>query len=321
MPQITYLQAIREAIRDEMRRDPRTFVMGEDPSIWGTANGLTEEFGSERVRCTPISEAGFIGAAAGAAIAGSRPIVDVTMASFIYCAMDQVVSIISKSRYLFGGQASVPLVLRLGVFYGIGAAAQHSDRPYPIFMGIPGLKIIVPSTPYDVKGLLKSAIRDDDPVLCFEDAMLWTMKGDVPDDDFLVPIGKAAIRRIGSDVSLIAIAGMNRHALAAADQLAREGISAEVIDLRSLVPLDRETILESVKKTGRLVIVDVANRTCSVASEIAATVAEESFWDLKAPIMRVTTPDTHIPYSTALEPMLYPNSSKIVAAIRHIVNQ
>lgn len=319
MPELTYLQAINEALREEMRRDPRTFLMGEDLSIWGTAVGLPEEFGEERVRCTPISEAGFIGAAAGAAIAGARPIVDVTIASFIYPAMDQLISIIAKSRYLYGGQAKLPLVLRLSMFHGLGVAAQHSDRPYPMLMGIPGLKIIVPSSAYDMKGLLKSAIRDDDPVLCFEDSNLWTVKSQIPEEEYLLPIGKAAVVRDGSDVTVVAIAGMLKHANTAARELSKENISVEIIDPRSLAPLDKDTILESVRKTGRLVIVDPANRTCSAASEIAAIVADEGFWDLKAPVLRVTTPDVHVPYSPALEKTLYPRKQEIAAAIRQVL--
>ncbi len=312
----TYLQAIRAAIGEEMARDPRAFVMGEDLSIWGTANGLAEEFGAERVRNTPISEAGFVGAAAGAAMAGSRPIVDISISSFIYPAMDQVISIIAKSRYLYGGQARLPLVLRLVMYYGLGVAAQHSDRPYPMLMNIPGLKIIIPSNPYDMKGLLKSAIRDDDPVLCFEDCNLWTSRSDVPETEYLIPIGKGDIKRAGDDVTIVAIAGMVPQALKAAKALEQENVSAEVMDPRTLVPFDREMLLESVRKTGRLVIVDPANRTCSAASEIAAIVAEEAFWDLKAPIIRLTTPDTHIPYSPVMEHGLYPDTDKIVAAVR-----
>ncbi|QIB65623.1 alpha-ketoacid dehydrogenase subunit beta [Kineobactrum salinum] len=315
MSKITYLQAILAAIREEMRRDPATFVMGEDLSIWGTADGLSEEFGRERVRNTPISEAGFIGAAAGAAVTGGRPIVDVTISSFIYPAMDQVVSIIAKSRYLYGGQAKMPLVLRLGLYHGLGVAAQHSDRPYSMFMNVPGLKIVIPSNPYDMKGLLKSAIRDDNPVMVFEDTNLWNMRDEVPDEEYLVEIGKANVVREGSDVTIVAIGGMLRHALAAADELAEEGVQAEVLDPRTLVPFDQETLLQSVSKTGRLVVVDVAHRTCSAASEIAAIVAEDGFWHLRAPLVRVTTPDTHIPHSPAIEHQLYPDKEKIIAAV------
>jgi pyruvate dehydrogenase E1 component beta subunit len=318
MRQISFLQAIHEAQAEEMRRDPRVFIMGEDlrTNVFGTAAGFVEEFGPERVLNTPLSEGGFTGAAAGAAMVGMRPIVDFTIAPFMYVAMDQIVSIVAKSTYLYGGQAKVPVVLRANMIYGNSAAAQHSDRPYPMFMGVPGLKIIVPSNPYDMKGLLKSAVRDDDPVLCFEDGKLWGAKCEVPEEEYVVPLGKADIKRAGSDVTVVAIGAMVPQALEAAMQLEAENISVEVVDPRSLVPLDREAILESVKKTGRLVAVDVAHRTCSAASEIAAIVAEEAFWDLKGPVMRVTTPDNHLPFSSAMEKGLLPNKDKIVDAIR-----
>jgi acetoin:2,6-dichlorophenolindophenol oxidoreductase subunit beta len=318
MRQISFLQAIHEAQAEEMRRDPRVFIMGEDlrTNVFGTAAGFVEEFGPERVLNTPLSEGGFTGAAAGAAMVGMRPIVDFTIAPFMYVAMDQIVSIVAKSTYLYGGQAKVPVVLRANMIYGNSAAAQHSDRPYPMFMGVPGLKIIVPSNPYDMKGLLKSAVRDDDPVLCFEDGKLWGAKCEVPEEEYVVPLGKADIKRAGSDVTVVAIGAMVPQALEAARQLEAENISVEVVDPRSLVPLDREAILSSVKKTGRLVAVDVAHRTCSAASEIAAIVAEEAFWDLKGPVMRVTTPDNHLPFSSAMEKGLLPNKDKIVDAIR-----
>jgi acetoin:2,6-dichlorophenolindophenol oxidoreductase subunit beta len=318
MRQISFLQAIHEAQAEEMRRDPRVFIMGEDlrTNVFGTAAGFVEEFGPERVLNTPLSEGGFTGAAAGAAMVGMRPIVDFTIAPFMYVAMDQIVSIVAKSTYLYGGQAKVPVVLRANMIYGNSAAAQHSDRPYPMFMGVPGLKIIVPSNPYDMKGLLKSAVRDDDPVLCFEDGKLWGAKCEVPEEEYVVPLGKADIKRAGSDVTVVAIGAMVPQALEAARQLEAENVSVEVVDPRSLVPLDREAILQSVKKTGRLVAVDVAHRTCSAASEIAAIVAEEAFWDLKGPVMRVTTPDNHLPFSSAMEKGLLPNKDKIVEAIR-----
>ncbi|MET0986033.1 MAG: transketolase C-terminal domain-containing protein [Steroidobacteraceae bacterium] len=316
--QITFLEAIKQAQAEEMRRDPRVIVLGEDveADLFGTTSGIAAEFGPERLRNTPISEAAITGVAAGAAMVGLRPIVDFTIAPFMYPAMDQIVSIISKSRYLYGGQASVPLVLRANMLYRNSAAAQHSDRPYSLFMHIPGLKIIVPSNPYDMKGLLKSAIRDEDPVLCFEDGNLWTSRADVPDGELLIPLGRAAVKRDGSDVSIVAIGGMVPIALQAADDLERERISVEVIDPRSLAPLDLETIFASVHKTGRLVVVDVSHQTCSAASEIAAAVASEAFWDLCGPIVRVTTPMTHIPFSPPLEKDLYPNKDKVIAAVR-----
>jgi acetoin:2,6-dichlorophenolindophenol oxidoreductase subunit beta len=318
MPRLTTLQAIQQAQHEEMRRDPRVFVMGEDieANMFGTTSGFAEEFGRERVRNTPISEAGFIGVAAGAAMVGMRPIVDITIAPFLYPAMDQIVSIVAKSTYLYGGQTKVPVVIRAGMMYACANAAQHSDRPYPMFMGVPGLKIAIPSTPADAKGLLKTAIRDDDPVLIFEDSRLWGATGDVPEGEHLLPFGQAAIRREGTDVTVVALTGAVQDALAAAEVLAGEGVSVEVIDPRTLVPLDEAAILASVKKTGRLVAVDVAHVTCSVASEIAAIVAERGFWDLKSPVLRVAVPQTHIPFSPPLEAQLYPTKDRIAAAVR-----
>jgi acetoin:2,6-dichlorophenolindophenol oxidoreductase subunit beta len=318
MTTISYLQAIRDAQFEEMARDDRVFIMGEDVAwnMLGSSEGFVEAFGAERVRNTPITEAAFTGAAAGAAMVGMRPIVDLMLTSFMYCAMDQIISIISKSTYLYGGQASLPLTIRASMFYGGSNAAQHSDRPLAPFMASPGLKIIAPSSPYDAKGLLKAAIREDDPVISFEDGTLWTMTGDVPDEDYIVPLGQADVKREGSEVTVVAISGAVRAALAAADQLAGEGISVEVVDPRSLVPLDYDTILSSVAKTGRLVVADPSHRTCSPAAEIAATVAEDGFWSLQAPIVRVTTPDTHIPFSPPLEAQLYPGPDRIAAAVR-----
>jgi pyruvate dehydrogenase E1 component beta subunit len=315
---LTYLQAIAEAGAEEMRRDPAVFVMGEDirTGLFGATAGFLEEFGPERVRNTPISEAGFVGAAIGAAMTGMRPIVDMSVSVFLYVAMDQVVSQAAKNTYLFGGQATIPLVIRSALFYGGSNAAHHSDRPYPMFMNVPGLKIIVPSTPYDAKGLLKAAIRDDDPVMCFEDCTVWHAKGPVPEDDYVIPFGQADVKRPGDDVTVVAVAGSVRHAIAAAEQLEPEGISVEVVDPRTLVPLDWESILSSVTKTGRLVVADPAHTTCSAASEISAIVAEHAFDHLRAPILRVTTPDVQIPFSPSLERPLYPNSGKIAVAVR-----
>ena len=315
---INFLKAINEATREEMLRDPTIFLMGQDISdnVYGSSAGLFAEFGGERVRDTPISEAAMVGAAAGAAMVGMRPIVDLYIASFVYVAMDQLISIVAKSTYLYGGQAKLPMVVRACMMYGVSNAAQHSDRPYSMFMNVPGLKIVVPSSPYDVKGLLKTAIRDDDPVLFFEDSTLWGIRGHVPEEDYVIPFGKADIKRPGTDVTVVAISGMVTHALAAAELLAGENISVEVIDPRTLVPLDKETILTSVAKTGRLVVVDAAHKSCSASSEIAALVSEEAFWDLKAPIARVVTPNVHIPFSPALEPQLFPDKEKIASAIR-----
>jgi acetoin:2,6-dichlorophenolindophenol oxidoreductase subunit beta len=320
MTRISMIEAIASAVQEEMRRDDRVFLMGEDVryGIYG-GKGLVEEFGEERVRNTPISESGFLGAGVGAAITGMRPVVDMTISVFLYSAMDPLISQAAKNRYMFGGQASLPIVIRSSLFYGAGQAAHHSDRPYPLFMNTPGLKIIVPSTSYDAKGLLKSAIRTDDPVLSFEDVTLWGTRSEVPDEEYVIPLGVADIKRAGTDVTIVAIAGSVPHALAAAKNLAEEQISVEVIDPRSLVPLDYDTILSSVARTGRLVVADPAHRTCGAAGEIAATVTEELFWDLQAPVVRVTTPDVQIPFSPALERQLFPTTEKITSAVRKVL--
>jgi pyruvate/2-oxoglutarate/acetoin dehydrogenase E1 component len=318
---LNYLGAIREAQLEEMRRDASVIILGEDirASVFGTSDEFLAEFGPNRVRNTPISELGFCGAAIGAAMTGLRPIVDLTIASFLYVAMDQLVSQAAKNRYMFGGQASIPVVYRAAMFYGGANAAHHSDRPYPMFMNVPGLKIITPSSPHDAMGLLKSAIRDDDPVLCFEDQTVWGSREAVPAEEYLIPLGEAAVKRTGDDVTVVAIAGAVPLALQAAEALAAEGVSVEVIDPRTLVPLDWPTILASVERTGRLVVVDPAHRTCSAASEIAATVAEQRFGALKAAPRRVTTPDVHIPFSPAMEKPLYPNPDTIAAAVRDVL--
>ena len=321
MGTVTYLEAMNEALTEEMERDETVFVMGEDVTwnLMGVTGGLVERFGRERVRDTPISEAGFVGAGAGAAMVGMRPVVHMLIAPFVYVAFDQIVSIIAKSTYLYGGQAKMPITLMAPMLYGRGNAAQHSDRPYPTLMTIPGLKLIAPATPADAKGMLKAAIRDDDPVISFDDGSLWSQRGEVPDGDHVVPLGLADVKREGADVTVVALAGAVAHALTAAEQLDGEGISAEVVDLRSIVPLDRETVLTSVAKTGRLVVADPAHEMGSVASEVAAIVAGEGFWDLQAPITRVTTPHTHIPFSADLERPLYPNADRIASAARQLM--
>jgi acetoin:2,6-dichlorophenolindophenol oxidoreductase subunit beta len=316
--ELTYLQAIVEAQREEMLRDERVILIGEDIAIYG-CKGLYDSFDEKRLRNVPISENSFTGMGVGAALTGLRPIVDLTIASFVYLASDQIINQAAKLRYMTGGQVRVPLVVRICTYYNVSNAAQHADRPYPFFMNVPGLKILAPSTPTDMKGLLKAAIRDDDPVLVFEDINLWTKKERVPtDSDFLVAIGRADVKRVGSDVTIVAIAGCLPKALAAAEILEKEGISAEVVDPRTLVPLDKETLLRSVAKTGRMVIVDNSHRTGSVASEIAAVVVEEGFESLRRPIQRVTTPSVHIPFSAALEKPLYPSKESIVAAVKRI---
>jgi pyruvate dehydrogenase E1 component beta subunit len=321
LKQLSFLQAIGEAQREEMRRDDKIFLMGQDirANVYGAITGFIEEFGEDRVRNVPLSEAGFVGAAVGAAMVGMRPIVDITIAPFFYVAMDQIVSMAAKATYMYGGQTKVPLVLRSTMFYAGGLAAQHSDRPYPIFMTVPGLKIMIPSNPYDAKGLLKTAIRDDNPVMTFEDGLLWGAKSEIPDEEYLIPFGEAKVVREGSDVTIVALGSRVQMAVTAAEAAAKEGISVEVIDPRTLVPLDKEAILKSVAKTGRLITVEVAHKTCGAGAEIAGIVAEEGFWDLKAPIKRLAVPDVHIPFSPPLEPQFYPDVAKITAAIKAVM--
>lgn len=316
---MSYLEALVQAQIEEMERDERVILMGEDIAIYGGGK-IVDRFDATRVWSMPISEGSFTGVGIGAAIMGLRPIVDLSIASFMYLASDQIINQASKLRYMTGGQIQVPVVFRCCMYYGSSIAAQHSDRPYPVFLNVPGLKVICPTTPADVKGLLKSAVRDDDPVMIFEDTKLWPLKDEVPTDpNYLVPIGKADIKRAGSDVTLIGIAAAMRPVLEAADVLAAQGISAEVIDPRTLKPLDMETIISSVAKTGRLVLVENAHRLCSITAEIAATLAEEAFHYLKQPIQRLTVPDVHIPFSPVLEKGLYPDKEHIIAAVRKIL--
>lgn len=320
MADITYGEAAIQAICEEMRSDPRVFVMGEDIQDVAYADAV-REFGAERVRNTPICEAGFIGAGIGAALTGMRPVIEAAFSPFLYSAMDQLANQAAKSRYMFGGQASVPIVVRAVVSYTVGSAAHHSDRPWGLFAQVPGLKIIVPTTPYEVKGLLRSAIRDGNPVLCFDDCSLFASRGEVPDVDYTVPLGTADIKRHGSDVTVVALAAAVHHSLAAAKVLEQDGISVEVVDVRSVVPLDRRTILESVVKTGHLVVVDAAPGMCSVASEIAGTVAESAFESLQAPIVRLTAPNIPVPFSPDLEKLMYPSAQTIEAAVRACIGR
>jgi pyruvate dehydrogenase E1 component beta subunit len=316
---ISYLDAIVRAQIEEMERDERVIMMGEDIAIYGSGD-LVARFGANRIWQTPISEASFTGVGIGAAITGLRPIIDLNIGSFMYLASDQIINQAAKLRYMTGGQIRVPIVFRCCMYYGVSIAAQHSDRPYPLFMNVPGLKIISPTTPADALGLLKSAVRDDDPVMFFEDMKLWTVKDEVPaDSDHLVPIGKADIKRIGTDVTIVAIAGAMRPVVAAAAALAKEGISVEIIDPRTLKPLDMESILRSVAKTGRLVLVESAHRVANVSAEIAANVCEEAFDSLKKPIQRLSAPDVHVPFSPVLEATLYPQKEQVIAAVKRLL--
>ena len=325
---MSYLGAIGAAQREAMDADSRVIIMGEDveANVYGTMGGKSRSdkgdflqlFGPNRIRNTPISEEVMVGAAAGAAMTGLRPIVDLSYSTFLYMAMDQFINQVAKSRYMFGGQSSMPVVFRSAMFYGLSTAAHHSDRPYPMFMNMPGLKIMVPASPTDAKGLLRSAIDMDDPVMSFEACMLWGMKEDVDEGEFRIPFGVARTVRAGTDVTLVAISSAVQQAILAAKVLEAEGISVEIIDPRTLVPFDSDAVLNSVARTGRLVIADPANKTCGAAAEISAIVAEQAFDCLKAPIIRVTTPDTHIPFSPALEKQLYPNATTIADAVRKV---
>ena len=315
--EITLTQALNEAMREEMRRDERVFIMGEDirNSVYGASGGLFEEFGGERVRDCPTSENAFCGAAVGAAAVGMRPIVE-SAACFLWVAMDSLVSQAAKMRYMFGGQVNLPIVYRNAMWYNGSMAAHHSDRSHPLFMNIPGFKVVFPSNAYDGKGLMKTSIREDDPIMFCEDRTVLGSRAYVPEEEYTIPLGVADIKREGTDVTIVAIGGMVPLALRAAETLAGEGISVEVLDPRTLVPMDKQAILDSVAKTGRLVTVDMAHKTCSAASEIAAIVAMEGFWSLKAPIQRLATANVHIPYSTALEPLCYPTPETIASAAR-----
>ena len=315
--QMSYMEALVQAQIEELERDDRVIVMGEDLAVYGEGKVATRF--PARTWNTPISETSFTGVGVGAAMTGLRPIVALSIASFMYLASDPIINQAAKLRYMTGGQIQVPIVFRCSMYYGNALAAQHSDRPYPMFMNVPGLKIVCPTTPADMKGLLKSAVRDDDPVLVVEDIRCWRARGDVcVDPNHLVPIGKADIKRAGDDVTIVAVGGAIRPALDAAETLAGEGISVEVVDPRTLKPLDMDTIIDSLAKTGRLVLVENAHRMCNATAEIAATVAEKAFDLLKKPIQRLSAPDVHVPFSPVLEALMYPTKEDIVAVVRKL---
>jgi pyruvate dehydrogenase E1 component beta subunit len=322
--QITYREALREALREEMSRDPSVFLLGEDIGrYWGGAfkvtEGLAEEFGDERVRDTPISESIIIGTAVGSAITGMRPVAEIMFGDLTALAMDQIANQAAKIRYMFGGQAKCPMVVRTPFGAGVNIASHHSQSLEAWFMHVPGLYVAVPSTPKDAKGLLKSALRGENPVIFCEHKLLYSIKGEVPEDDYLVPFGVADIKREGTDVTVVATLYMVHKTLAAAQTLAQEGINVEVIDPRTLTPLDKTTIVKSVKKTGRVVVVSEDCKTTGVSAEIAAVVAEEAIDYLDAPIKRVTGADTPIPFSPTLEQFVIPNEKSIVKAVKEVV--
>ncbi|MGD9805377.1 MAG: alpha-ketoacid dehydrogenase subunit beta [Hyphomicrobiaceae bacterium] len=318
MREITYAQAGLEAVQEEMRRDAKVFYMSTDAII-----PLAKEFGTDRIRATPIAESTMTGMAIGAAGSGYRPICDWRQVTFCFVAMDQIVNQAAKITYMFGGQQKFPILYRANVGGGGRLAAQHSQSPYSMFMNMSGLKIILPSTPRDLKGLLKSAIRDNNPVISFEGNRLLQTKGEVPDadSDETIPIGKADIKREGKDVTVVALAWAVHEALAAADMLAKEGVSVEVVDPRTIAPLDADTIRASVRKTGRLVIADEAGPVCGASAEIATLVAEDpaTFKSLKAPVKRVCALFVPIPYSPGLEDHVFPDRNKIADGIRAVM--
>lgn len=321
MREMTYSEAIRETLSQEMERDPSIFLMGEDVGtfggVWGVSAGMLDRFGPERVRDTPISEVAIIGAGLGAALVGMRPVVEIMFADFLMCAGDPIVNQVAKARYMSGGKAKVPLTIRVTTGAPGAAAAQHSQSAESWFMNIPGLKIAVPSTPADAAGLLRSAIRGEDPVLFFEHKLLYDKTGPVPaDSDFMVRFGKAGVVRPGTDVTIIAIGAMEGKALAAADELEAGGISAEVIDPRTLVPLDARTIIKSVRKTGRVVIAYEAHKRLGPGAEIAAMLAEDAIEYLDGPIVRVAAKNAPLPYSPVLEDFVLPDAQDIVDAVK-----
>ena len=328
---ITYQQAINEALDQEMARDAGVILMGEDVAggqgaegemdAWGgpfgTTKGLYPKYG-DRVMDTPITESAFVGAAVGAAACGLRPVVELMFNDFMGVCFDQILNQAAKFRYMFGGKAETPLVVRTMYGAGIRAAAQHSQSLYGMFTNVPGLKCVVPSTPYDAKGLLIQSIRDSDPIIFFEHKQLYQLEGDVPKESYSIPLGEANIVREGDAVTIVSLGQMVHLANEACDNLARDGIECEVIDLRTTSPLDEETILDSVEHTGRLVVVDEATPRCNIATDISALVAQSAFGALKAPIKMVTAPHTPVPFSDVLEDLYKPDAAKIEAAIREV---
>ncbi|NBF06802.1 alpha-ketoacid dehydrogenase subunit beta [Pseudomonas sp. Fl5BN2] len=329
---ISYQQAINEALAQEMRRDPSVFIMGEDVAggagapgdndAWGGVLGVTKGLYHQfpgRVLDTPLSEIGYVGAAVGAATRGVRPVCELMFVDFAGCCLDQILNQAAKFRYMFGGKAQTPLVIRTMVGAGLRAAAQHSQMLTSLWTHIPGLKVVCPSSPYDAKGLLIQAIRDNDPVIFCEHKLLYSLQGEVPGESYAIPFGEANFLRDGKDVTLVSYGRTVNTALEAARSLAGRGIDCEVIDLRTTSPLDEDSILESVEKTGRLVVIDEANPRCSMATDISALVAQKAFASLKAPIEMVTAPHTPVPFSDALEDLYIPDAAKIEKAVLTVI--
>src|SRR6202521_3207649 len=312
---LSMAEAVREALAQEMRRDDRVFVMGEDVAEAGTPfkvlSGLVQEFGPERVMDTPISEPGFTGIGLGAALTGMRPVVDIMFGDFLFLDLDQIAHQAAKVHYMSGGKLKAPIVIRTTMGATRRSAAQHSQSLHALVSHIPGLKVALPSTPYDAKGLMKTAIRDDNPVVIFEDKMMYTVKGPVPEDDYTIPFGQADVKRSGEDITLVATSSMVYVALAAADLLAKEGISADVIDPRTTVPLDVETLVRSAMKTGHAIVIDEGYQSYGVTGEIASHISDGAFYQLDAPVKRMGAMDVPIPFSPALEDLTVPTAEKV----------
>lgn len=323
MRQISFAEAIIDALRIEMRRDPGVFVAGEDVvmACFGATKGLSEEFGCDRVKDTPISETAIAGLGVGSAAAGMRPVVEIMYVDFFGVCLDEIANQAAKMHYMFGGTAIMPLVIRACCGAGVRGAGQHSQSMEAWVTHVPGLKVVMPSNPYDAKGLLISAIRDDNPVIFLEHKVLYSIKGDCPEEEYTIPLGQAKVTRSGKDVTIVGWSLMANKAINASKMLEKDGIDAEVIDIRTLVPLDKKTIINSVKKTGRLVLVQEAVRTSGFAGEISAIIAEEAFDFLKGPIIRVTAPDTCIPFSPVLEDNFMPNEAKIINAVKTLIKK
>ncbi|MFB5284207.1 alpha-ketoacid dehydrogenase subunit beta [Peribacillus sp. Hz7] len=334
---ISMSQAINEAMAIAMRRDEDVILMGEDVAggaevdhlqddeawggVLGVTKGLVQEFGRERILDTPIAEAGYMGAAMAAASTGLRPIAELMFNDFIGSCLDEVLNQGAKFRYMFGGKAQVPVTVRTMHGAGFRAAAQHSQSLYALFTSIPGLKVVVPSTPYDAKGLLLAAIEDNDPVIFFEDKTLYNAVGEVPEGYYTIPLGKAEVKRKGSDLTIVAIGKQVQTAQQAAEQLAKRGVEVEIVDPRSLSPLDEDTILSSVAKTNRLIVIDEANPRCSIATDIAALVADKGFDTLDAPIKRITAPHTPVPFSPPLEDIYLPTPEKVIKVVSELLGE
>jgi pyruvate dehydrogenase E1 component beta subunit len=329
----TFRQALNEALHLEMSRDKNVIIFGEDvcggtggtgeKDAWGGAFGVTKgllsEFGPDRIMDTPITESAFVGAAVGAAMTGLRPVTEIMFVDFLGVCFDQIFNQAAKVRYMFGGKADMPMVLRASYGAGASSASQHSQALYPIFTHIPGLKVVVPSNPYDAKGLLINAIRDEDPVIFLEHKMLYDFSGEVPDEAYTVPFGEAGIIREGKDVTLISLGKMVNVCQEAADELAKENVAASILDLRTISPLDEETILEFTEETGRVVVVDEAYPRCGVAADVSSIIVEKAFSDLKAPIKKVTPPHSPVPYAPNLEQAFLPSSHNVIDAVKEVI--